>query len=171
MSNARPLIRRSTQLVSLALTSVLLLTGCNPQKPHASTEGTVPPLTIGQVQAALDQKNFGNAVALASQLTAANPRDGDAWLAVADANAAVGNRLEALAAIEKSLSNGMRDSTRLDTDSYLDGLRSSSEYQTLLQHYGLQKTIAHAGDTSIDETFAGTLVRAGDLSVTLSNSK
>jgi Flp pilus assembly protein TadD len=165
-------MRRHKQLAQLALTYVLLLSGCNSQKGHDSTEGTVPlPVTINQVQAALDQKNFGDAVALSSQLTAASPHDRDAWLTAADANAAAGNRLQALAAIEKSLSNGMRDPTRLDNDGYLDGLRSSTEYQTLLRRYGLQKAIAQAGDTSIDETSAGTVVHAGDLSVTLSNSK
>jgi hypothetical protein len=167
----RELIRRHKQLAPLALSCVLSLSGCNAQKPAENAVGVVSSVTINQVRAALDQKNYGDAVALAGQLTSTAPGDRDAWLAAADANAAAGNRLQALAAIEKSLADGLRDQTRLDSDSYLDGLRSSGEYQELLRRYGLQKPIAQAGDTSIDETSTGTVVRAGDLSVTLSNSK
>lgn len=164
-------MRKNRQLAPLALTCFLVLSGCNPQKGLDSSEGAVPLVTTSLVRTTLEQKNFGSAVTLANQLTSANPQSADAWLAAADANAAAGNRLAALAAIEKSLGNGMRDPARLDTDGYLDGLRSSSEYQVLLRRYGLQKAVAQAGDTSIDETSAGTVVRAGDLSVTLSNTK
>lgn len=164
-------MKKGRQLAPLALICVLALSGCHPEKGQDSTEAAGPVVTASLVRATLAQKNFGSAVTLAGQLTSANPLNADAWLAAADANAAAGNRLAALAAIEKSLGNGMRDPARLDTDGYLDGLRSSSEYQDLLRRYGLQKSVAQAGDTSIDETSAGTVVRAGDLSVTLSNTK
>jgi predicted Zn-dependent protease len=164
-------MRIDTQLAPLVLACFLVLSGCSQQKAQDSANGAVPIVTTTLVRSTLEQKNFGSAVALANQLTSANPQNADAWLAAADANAAAGNRLAALAAIEQSLGNGMRDSARLNTDGYLDDLRSTSEYQALLRRYGLQKAIAQAGDTSIDETSAGTVVRAGDVSVTLSNTK
>lgn len=164
-------MRINRQLAPLALTGFFLLSGCNSKETRDSTEGSVPLPSISQVRAALEQKNFGEAVALADQLTKANPHSADAWLAAADAKASAGNRIEALGAIERALSNGVHDAAQLDSDRYLDSLRASNEYQMLLRPYGLQKAIAQAGDTSIEGTSAGTVVRAGDVSVTLSNTK
>jgi hypothetical protein len=65
----------------------------------------------------------------------------------------------------------MRDVARLDADHYLDSLRSSNEYQALLVRFGLARPVVQVGDTSITETTAGTVVRAGDVSVTLPNTK
>jgi hypothetical protein len=69
------------------------------------------------------------------------------------------------------MNNGMRDVARLDADHYLDSLRSSNEYQALLVRFRLARPVAQAGDTSITETSVGTVVRAGDVSVTLPNTK
>jgi hypothetical protein len=128
-------------------------------------------VSIGQVKSALNQKNFGEASILANDLTAANPNSADAWLIAADANMATGERFAALAALEHAMNNGLRDPARLDEDPYLDSLRSSSEYQGLLVRFGLAKSIAQAGNASITETPTGTVVRAGDVSVTLPGSK
>jgi tetratricopeptide (TPR) repeat protein len=159
------------QLAPFALTCIFLLFGCNSKEPRDSTAGAVPAASISQVRAALDRKDFGEAVTLADQLTEANPHSADAWLAAADAKASAGNRIDALGAIEKALTNGVHDTAQLDSDPYLDSLRASNEYQMLLRRYGLQNPLARAGDTSIEENSAGTVVRAGDVSVTLPNTK
>ncbi len=159
---------RNYSIVSLAFSCLLFISACH----DASKDGT--PATgadIGQVKSALDQKNFGEAATLADQLTSANPKSADAWLVAADAKSAAGDRLAALAALEQALKNGLRDTARLDADTYLDTLRSSSEYQGLMARFGLAKPVAQAGDTSITATPAGTVVRAGDVSVTLPDSK
>lgn len=152
----------------LALAYLLLLAACHDRSNHASVATDV---SIGQVRSALEQKNFGVASTLSDQLTAANPKSPDVWLAAADAKAASGDRLAALAALESAMSNGMRDTARLDADGYLDAVRSSAEYQPLLVRFDLAKPIAQAGGTSITETSAGTVVKAGDISVTLPNSR
>ena len=152
----------------LALACLLFIAACHDTSNHASVATDV---SIGQVRSALEQKNFGVASTLSDQLTAANPKSADAWVATADAKAAAGNRLAALAALESAMNNGMRDTARLDADGYLDAVRSSAEYQALLVRFGLAQPIAQAGDTSITETSAGTVVKAGDISVTLPNSR
>lgn len=159
---------RNKRVAPFALACLLCISGCNGTSKDG---GDAPEVSIGQVRFALDQKNFGEAAVLSDRLTAANPRNADAWLAAADAKAASGSRLAALAALENAINNGMRDAGRLDTDSYLDTLRSSDEYQALLVRSGLVESIARAGDTSINETSTGTVVRAGDVSVTFPNTK
>ncbi|RAR52280.1 hypothetical protein C7401_13379 [Paraburkholderia unamae] len=149
----------------------LLLSGCHSASDSApATAGSVP-ITVKDVRDALDQKNYGQAATLARQLTDANAHDVDAWMADADANAAAGNRLEALTALSHAFSNGLRDTTRLDADGYLAPLRTSDEYNRLLAQYGLTRPVAQAGDTSISETSNGAVVRAGDVSVSLPDSK
>jgi hypothetical protein len=162
---------RSFHVAPLALVCLLLLPACRFNDKHDPASEAEATVTVGQVRSALDQKNFGLAAALSDKLTAANPTNADAWLIAADARAASDSRIGTLAALESALSNGMRDVARLDADHYLDPLRSSSEYQALLVRFGLARPVAPAGDTSITETSAGTVVRAGDISVTLPNTK
>ena len=163
---------RNYRVAALALGCLLFVSGCNfTQKDTSKTETPASAVTVAQVKSALDQKNFGEASALSDELTAANPSSADAWLVAADAKALAGSRLAALAALENAMTNGLRDANRLVADSYLDSLRSSDEYQALLVRFGLVRPIAQAGDTSINETSAGTVVRAGDVSVTLPNLK
>jgi hypothetical protein len=159
---------RACLAAPLALACLLFMTACHDTSNHAAVATDV---SVGQVRSALQQKNFGEASTLADQLTAANPTSADAWLAAADAKAAAGNRLAALAALESAMSNGMRDIAQLDADGYLDAVRSSPEYQALLVRFGLAQPITQAGDTSITETAGGTVVKAGDVSVTLPNSR
>ena len=111
------------------------------------------------------------AAAQSDKLTAANPTNADAWLIAADARAAADSRNGALAALESAFNNGVRDVARLDADHYLEPLRSSSEYEALLARFGLARSVAQAADTSITGTSAGSVVRAGDISVTLPNTK
>lgn len=162
---------RNLQVAPIAFACLLLLSACNSSERSTSAGEVETPATIQQVQSALDQKNFGLAASLSDKLTAANPKSADAWLAAADAKAAAGNRLSALAALESAMNNGMRDIARLAADHYLDALRASSEYQALLVRFGVAQPVAQAGDTSITETSVGTVVRAGDVSVTLPNTK
>ncbi|WP_368621853.1 hypothetical protein [Paraburkholderia sp. BR13444] len=162
---------RNFHVAPLALVFLLLLSACrftNKSEPGSEAEA---PVTVGQVQSALDQKNFGLAAALSDKLTAASPTNADAWLIAADAKAASDSRIGALVALESALNNGMRDVARLDADHYLGPLRSSNEYQALLARFGLARPVVQAGDSSITETSAGTVVRAGDISVTLPNTK
>lgn len=160
------------QLPFAVLTCVLLVSGCNFTEREAEDAKSGPSASkVRQVQAALDQERFGQAVTLADQLTASDPEDANAWLAAAEAKAAAGSRLAALAALETALGKGMRDAARINDSQYLEPLRSSGEYGALLQRFGLLDTTARAGDTSIDETPAGTVVRAGDVSVTLPHSE
>lgn len=140
------------------------------EKTLSTREGDVP-ATVATVRTALEHKNFGQAASLADKLTASDPNDVDAWMIAADARSAVGNRIDALAALESAMNHGMRDITRLNADSYLDPLRSSSEYEALLMRLGLMRPLAKAGNTSIVETSTGTVVRAGDVSVSLPNDK
>lgn len=162
---------RNFHVAPLALVGLLLLSACRftDKSMPASEAGAA--VTIGQVQSALDQKNFGLAATLSDKLTASSPTDANAWLIAADARAASDSHIGALAALESALNNGMRDVARLDADHYLDPLRSSNEYQALLVRFGLARFVAQAGDTSITETSVGTVVRAGDISVTLPNTK
>ena len=163
---------RNYRVAALALGCLLFVSGCKfTEKNALTTEAAASDVTVAQVRSALDQKNFGEASALSDKLTAANPNSADAWLVAADAKALSGSRLSALAALENAMTNGMHDANRLDADSYLDSLRSSDEYQALLVRFGLARPIVQAGDTSINETSAGTVARAGDVSVTLPNSK
>lgn len=159
---------RAHRAAPLALACLLFVAACHDTSNHAAVATDV---SIEQVRSALDQKNFGVASTLADQLTAAYPKSADAWFAAADAKAAAGDRLAALAALERAMSNGLRDTARLDADGYLGAVRSSAEYQALLVRFGLAQPIAQAGDTSITETSAGTVVKAGDISVTLPNSR
>ncbi|MGA7816228.1 hypothetical protein [Caballeronia sp.] len=155
-----------------ALACVLLVSGCKfTEKDASKTEAVASDVTVAEVKSSLDQKNFGEASALSDKLTAANPTSVDAWLVAADAKALSGSRLAALAALENAMINGMHDANRLDADGYLDSLRSSNEYQALLVRFDLARPIVQSGDTSINETSAGTVVRAGGVSVTLPNSK
>jgi hypothetical protein len=162
---------RTFQVAPLVLAFLLVLSACRFTEKGASASEADTAVTIGQVQSALDQKNFGLASSLSDRLTAASPSNADAWLIAADAKAASGSRLGAFAALESAMNNGMRDIARLDADHYLDSLRSSNEYQALLVRFGLARPLAQAGDTSVTETSVGTVVRAGDVSVTLPNSK
>lgn len=148
------------------LAAALLAAACN--FPGIDGGGGAAP-TVAQVQATLADKNFGQAAALADQLTAADPKNADAWIAAAEAKAAVGSRLGALAALETALANGMRDGARIDASPYLAPLRSSSEYQPLLQRFSVTRQAAAAGDTAIEQTAAGIEARAGDVSVKISN--
>jgi hypothetical protein len=162
---------RNYHVAPLALACLLSLSACRftDKSEPASEAGSA--VTIGQVRSALDQKNFGLAASLSDKLTAASPTDAEAWLIAADAKAASDSRIGALAALESALNNGMRDVARLDADHYLDPLRSSNEYQALLVRFGPARPVEQAGDTSITETSAGAVVRAGDISVTLPNTK
>ncbi|KIG01682.1 hypothetical protein [Caballeronia concitans] len=162
---------RSIHVAPLLLALALGVSACkDSEKSQSTREGDVP-VTVATVRTELEHKNFGQAASLADKLTASNPNDVDAWMIAADARSAVGNRIDALAALESAMNHGMRDITRLDADSYLDPLRSSSEYEALLMRFGLMRPLAKAGDTSIVETSTGTVVRAGDVSVSLPNDK
>ncbi|MEA3116053.1 MAG: hypothetical protein QOG58_5852 [Caballeronia sp.] len=162
---------RSFHVAPLALACLLLVSACRFTDKSTPASEAETAVTIGQVKSALDQKNFGLAATLSEKLTAASPTNVDAWLIAADAKAASNRRIGALAALESALNNGMRDVARLDADHYLDSLRLSNEYQALLVRFGLARPVAQAGDTSITETSVGTVVRAGDVSVTLPNTK
>jgi hypothetical protein len=162
---------RNYYVAPLALACLLTLSACRFTEKDEPGSEAGSAVTVGQVRSALDQKNFGLAASLSDKLTAAIPTDAEAWLIAADAKAAADSPIGALAALERALNNGMRDVARLDADHYLDPLRSSNEYQALLVRYGLARPVAHAGDASITETSAGTVVRAGDISVTLPNTK
>jgi len=162
---------RDFHVAPLSLVCPLLFPACgfkDKNEPASETEATV---TVGPVRSALDQKNLGVAAAQSDKLTAANPTNADAWLIAADARAAADSRNGALAALESAFNNGVRDVARLDADHYLDPLRSSSEYEALLARFGLARSVAQAADTSITGTSAGSVVRAGDISVTLPNTK
>jgi hypothetical protein len=171
---------KSRFLFVAVLYAAASLSACNKETPVANTAsgiaspGSQPssaPASINDVRNALDQKNFGQATVIANQLVATNANDIEAWIADADANAAAGNRLAALTAISNALSHGLQDTNRLDSDTYLADLRNSDEYRRLLSQHGLTKPVAATGDTSISTTDSGTVVRAGDVSVTLPNDK
>lgn len=171
---------KSRFLFVTILCAVASLSACNKGTQGANTESGLAssssrpssaPLSINDVRNALNQKNFGQAVELANQLVTTSATNSEAWIVNAEANAAAGNRLAALTAIDNALSHGLQDTNRLDSDTYLADLRDSDEYRRLLSQHGLTKPVATAGDTSISTTNSGTVVRAGDVSVTLPNDK
>ena len=159
------------KVASLTLACLFLVSACGSRDhSNVATSGDTK-VSVDAVRAALDQKNFGLAASLAEKLATQDPANVDTWLVAADAKAASGSRLGALAALESALKHGMRDTIRVDEDHYLDGIRSSGEYRALLARFGLVQPAAQAGDTSIAETATGTVVRAGDVSVTIPNTK
>ncbi|MFM0140637.1 hypothetical protein [Caballeronia grimmiae] len=162
---------RGIHAAPLLLAITLGVSACKDSGKSMSTSQGDVPVTVTTVRTALDQKNFGQAASLADTLTVSEPNNVDVWMVAADARSAAGNRISALAALESAMNHGMRDITRLNADLYLEPLRSSSEYEALLARFGLAQPIAKAGDTSIVETSTGTVVRAGDLSVSLPNDK
>ncbi|MDR5736225.1 hypothetical protein QCE47_28375 [Caballeronia sp. LZ025] len=162
---------RGIYVAPLLLALALGVAACKNSGKNMSTSGGNVPVTVASVRTALDQKNFGEAASLADKLTVFEPNNPDAWMIAADARSAAGNRISALAALESAMNHGMRDSSRIDTDPYLEPLRTSSEYDPLLARFGLAQPIVKAGDASIVETSAGTVAHAADVSVTLPNDK
>lgn len=160
------------KIVSLLLT-LTLLAACDQspkpteQPPASAPAAAVPTVTLAQVRDALAQRNYGQAASMADQLTATTPADIEAWFVAAEAKAASDNRLAALAALEQSLGKGMRDLPRIESSPYLAAIRSSAEYHALLERFGLIKTVARAGEASVENRGSTTVVRAGDVSVTL----
>jgi hypothetical protein len=91
---------RDFHVAPLVLACLLLLSACRFTEKGTPASEAEPAVASGQVQSALDQKNFGLAASLSEKLTAASPTNADAWLIAADAKAASGSRIGAMAALE-----------------------------------------------------------------------
>lgn len=168
--------------MSLRVTSLLLMTvlvsGCDQFSATKSADSNasaatsaVPAasVTVTQVKDSLTARNYGLAASQADQLATSANLVAESWLVIAEARAANDNRLGALAALEQALVKGMNDLGRIEGSSYLITVRDSSEYDKLLERFGLAKNLAKAGDAAVVQHGDAIEVKAGDVSVTLPN--
>ncbi len=164
------------QKVYAALCLVLSLSACGlADKPSASQpvsasvqQKQIPP-TVASVRASLSERNYGLAAEQAEQLVSRPTPSADDWFIAAEARAANGERLPALAALEKAIQGGMQDVGRIENSTYLTELCLSDEYHALLERFGLVKNLAASGDAVVRQRNGAIEVKAGDVSVTLPN--
>lgn len=166
-----------SRVTSLLLMTVLVcgcdqFSGTKNADSNASAAASAVPVasvTVAQVKESLTARNYGLAASQADQLAASATVAAESWLVIAEARAANDNRLGALAALEQALVKGMHDLGRIEASSYLAAVRDSSEYDKLLERFGLVKNLAKAGDAAVIQHGDAIEVKAGDVSVTLPN--
>lgn len=164
------------QKVCAALCLALSLGACSPSDMPAVSEPVsanpqqkeIPP-TVASVRTSLSERNYGLAAEQAEQLVGRPTPSADDWFVAAEARAANGERLPALAALEKAIQSGMQDVGRIESSTHLTELSQSDEYHALLERFGLVKNLATSGDAVVRQRNGAIEVKAGDVSVTLPN--
>ena len=86
-----------------------------------------------EAEKALKHKEFSVAVAHSTALTESFPEHGGYWHELARSQAAAGNSVLAMTALEQAVNHGWTNSLQTRTDTYLAVLRDNPEFQRLLK--------------------------------------
>ncbi len=171
------------EIVKIAIVLVLLVaalsTACNPKAAPDATDADarlsaeqVPNLII-DAGAEIEKNNFGRAIDITNRISKFDAKNFDAYILRAQAMAMLGNKVEALAALEKAFEHGLKDLTPIENKPRLSQLRESTEYQLLIGKYGIHSsaviatTEIKAGNVSIKEEGGVQVIKAGDISITV----
>ncbi|MYN11342.1 tetratricopeptide repeat protein [Pseudoduganella aquatica] len=149
------------------LAATAMLAACD-SGPFASTDAMRQ-----HAAQSLAQKNFGAAASQAEKLSAKAPDDYEAFYLLAQAQAQLGNKNAALAALESAIKKGYKDEQAIAANDNLQSLRNMSAYAELMDsafprrvQAGTAETPAAASDAvGITETAGKTVIRAGDVVV------
>lgn len=130
-----------------------------------------------QAAQSLGNKNFGEAANQAEALSRKAPDDFEAHFLLAQAQAQLGNKNAALAALEAAINKGYKDDQAIAANTNLEPIRNMPAYLELMASAFPQRAASSAGaalipDTApannavgIIETNDKTVIRAGDVVV------
>lgn len=123
----------------------------------------------------LQKKNFSAAAEQAGAVTQKAPDDYEMQFLLAQAQAQLGNRNAALAALEAAIKNGYKDDQAIRSNANLQSLAGMSAYEELMAASfpravaaapaAAPATAVAAGDVGITETRDKTVIKAGDVSI------
>lgn len=152
------------------LAATAMLAACD-SSPFASAEAMRK-----HASQSLQQKNFSDAASQAEKLTIKAPDDYEAFYLLAQAQAQLGNKNAALAALESAIKKGYKDEQAISANDNLQALRNMPAYQELMDNAFPRRIQASAAGTpvpdaaaqdavGITETANKTIIRAGDVVV------
>lgn len=149
------------------LAATAMLAACN-SGPFASAASLRK-----QAAQSLAQKNFSDAASQAEKLSAKAPDDYETFYLLAQAQAQLGNKNAALAALETAIKKGYKDDQAISANPNLQSLRSMAAYRELMEgafpNRPQAAAAAPAGSVpetvGITETAEKTVIRAGDIVV------
>ncbi|MFA6970545.1 MAG: tetratricopeptide repeat protein [Gallionella sp.] len=133
----------------------------------------------------IDAKNYSEAAAIAQRLTEKSPADYEGYFMLAQATAQIGDKNEAIAALEKAIKNGLKDDEQIYKNTNLDPIKSMTAYTNLININFPSKAAAPknnvstpdmnssevSGSVSIQEINGKQVVRAGDVVIEMPNTK
>jgi hypothetical protein len=161
------------------LLGAALSTACNPKAENNATQVEAPlsaeqiPNLIIDATAEIQKNNLGRAIDITYRVTKFDSSNIDAYIVRSQAMAIVGNKTEALDALEAAFAHGLKDLTKIEKQPRLNQLREMPEYQFLISKYGLHPAVAvsqteiRAGNVSIKEEGGNQVIKAGDISITV----
>jgi hypothetical protein len=165
--------------IILVLLGAALSTACNPKAENNATQVEAPlsaeqiPNLIIDATAEIEKNNLGRAIDITYRVTKFDSSNIDAYIVRSQAMAIVGNKTEALNALEAAFAHGLKDLTKIEKQPRLNQLREMPEYQFLISKYGLHTAAAvsqteiKAGNVSIKEEGGNQVIKAGDISITV----
>lgn len=84
----------------------------------------------------LRNREYAEAAQLCENAVIVQPENGGAWFALAVAQAAAGNKIRALEALETAAARGFQNASRLEGEPLLDSVRDDSRYKAVLRKLG-----------------------------------
>lgn len=157
---------------ALSLVTALAVTGCD----STSSENPKAPSVEEQLNTAkveLENKNYGKTIEITVKITQSDPKNVEAYYLESQAQALAGSLEEAIRSLENALENGFRDFEGLIKNKNLDALKSTPEFELLMQRFNpdaaadaaISSNKVTAGDTSITEENGQQVIKAGDVEI------
>lgn len=175
-------MRKLTSMITISVAMVFFVSGCDQQsgaskqdaKPAQAVRQSPAPQpvvdvqeTVAKVQAALNSKNYGQAVETAHTAVAADPKNTKALFVLAEAQGASGDVFGALKSLDDALKNGYDNKNAIYASEYLGKVRATSGFNELMSKYGMTRAKT-AKKTSKGTSYKSEdSIRAGDVKINM----
>lgn len=167
MSLRGDVVRSQLIIAFVAMATLVTLSGCDgktPSRPSVAVQA--PPTTVEQVRDALTQRNFSIAADLAQKLATEQPRDAEARLLEAQAQAQLENGGSAARALGEAVALGLNDPSAAAANTLFDPVRGDPAFRAVVARIDPPtaevRRAPAAGDVEIRDDGS---VRAGDVSI------
>jgi tetratricopeptide (TPR) repeat protein len=120
-----------------------------------------------EATSALASKNFSIASDLAKRYIEKSPKTYEGYFILAQAMAQLGDRNEAISALDHAIQNGLKDDVQIGQCAQLEPIRSMPAYRSLLDtHFpghSINASTPNEQPASIQEANGKQIIRAGDV--------
>jgi hypothetical protein len=161
------------KIVLFLFLTVIAVSGCDKLSTEKKAESIDDQMKMAKIE--FDNKNFGKTVEITIKITQTDPKNADAYYLESQAQSIMGDVKSALNSLEDAFKNGFKDFSGVMTNSNLDAVKQTPEFQVLIQRYdpsaaakaSISDKEIKAGDTSITEVDGQQVIKAGDIEIKL----